>query len=636
LSGSASHSAGVFTVSAAGTGIAGSTDQFHFVYQPVTGDADITARVDSLTAANAWSKAGVMIRASLSADAAHALTFVSAAKGIHYRRRRQTGGRSRTTTPSSGVRAPVWVRLVREGNRVTSYWSTGTAWTEIRSIEIALGATAYYGIAVSSRDPDVRTTARVSNVVVSRPGLPAGQRSTDIGAPAISGDVAFSGGKYTIRAGGADIWGTADQFHFVYQPFTGDGEVRARVSSLVHTHDWAKAGVMIRDALTPESRHAMVVLSAGRGFSFQRRRDAGGISDRTSGGSGTAPGWVRLVRRGDLFEAYRSSDGSAWTRFASDTIAMGATVYIGLAATSRNTSAATTAIVDNLEITGGASGDRPPIVSITAPPTGSKFTAPATITISADATDPEGRMASVDFYAEGTLIARDTTEPYSAAWTVSSPGTYVLTATAHDADGGSTTSSAVTVTVSANSPPTVTLTSPTGGASYTAPATITVSANASDPEGRMARVEFFSGSTRLATDTSAPYSYTWTDVPEGSYNLRAVAYDDAGASGTSATVTVTVASAAGPPRWVAFTASADHSTTVTSYLFEVFASGANPETATPVATSNLGKPTPDASNEIMVDRATFFSGLAVGSYVATVSAIGTAGNARSESVTFTR
>jgi hypothetical protein len=87
---------------------------------------------------------------------------------------------------------------------------------------------------------------------------------------------------------------------------------------------------------------------------------------------------------------------------------------------------------------------------------------------------------------------------------------------------------------------------------------------------------------------------------------------------------------------VVFTASADHNTTVTSYLFEVFAAGANPATATPVATSDLGKPAPAANNDITVDRASFFTGLAPGNYVATVSAIAPGGRSRSPAVSFTR
>jgi Bacterial Ig domain len=319
--------------------------------------------------------------------------------------------------------------------------------------------------------------------------------------------------------------------------------VIARVASITNTHAWAKAGVMIRETLTADSKHALVVTSISKGYAFQRRQDVGDYSVHTSGGTGTAPGWVRLVRTGDLFEAYRSANGTTWTRIGSDTIPMGTTVYAGLAVTSHNAAAATTAVIDNFRVTTSTGGNQPPAVSITAPANGSQPTVGTAVTIQATASDPESKMASVDFYAGSTLIVRDTTAPYSASWVPSAAGNVSLTATAHDQDGGSTTSAAVTVSV------------------------------------------------RAGTTT--------------------------------------------PPRLVVFTAPADHATNVTSYLLKVFAAGANPATATPVATSNLGKPTP-SGGEITVDRASFFSALAAGSYQATVTAIGPGGQSPSAAVTFTR
>ena len=73
-----------------------------------------------------------------------------------------------------------------------------------------------------------------------------------------------------------------------------------------------------------------------------------------------------------------------------------------------------------------------------------------------------------------------------------------------------------------------------------------------------------------------------------------------------------------------------------SYRLDIFPAGSDPRTATRVASSDLGKPTPDANDEITVDRATFFSGLAPGTYVATVSAVGSGGEGRGDGVTFTR
>jgi regulation of enolase protein 1 (concanavalin A-like superfamily) len=638
LSGSAAHSSGVFTIDAAGTDIWGTSDQFHFVYQQISGDVDVIARVQNITNQHAWSKAGVMIRATLAANAPNAYVLASAAKGVSFQRRASSGAVSTATAASTTAVPPAWVRAVRSGTRVTTYWSTnGTSWTTIGSVTLPLGTSAYVGIAVTSHNPGARTTATVSNVTVVRGGLPAGQRSADIGSPAIAGSTTHSSGVYTVKAAGIDIWDTADQFHFVYQPMTGNGEVVARVASITNAHAWSKGGVMIREALTGQSRHASVFASVGKGYAFQRRPETAGLSVHTAGGSGTAPVWVRLVRNGDLFQAYRSANGTSWTSIGSDTIPMTSTVYVGLAVTSHNASATTTAVIDSLRITGGAPSNQAPAVSVTSPSSGAQFTMPATVTITATATDPEGRMASVDFFAGSTLIRRDTSSPYSATWSPSSAGTYSLTAVAHDADGGSTTSGAVSVTVQgANRAPMVTLTSPASGASFTAPASIAMTASASDPEGQLTRVDFLNGTTVVGTDTTGPYAFTWSNVAAGSYTLRAVAYDAAGASATSAAVTVTVTTASGPPRTVVFTASSNHATAVTNYLLEVFASGANPATATPVATSDLGKPAPAGNNDITVDRATFFNGLAAGNYVATVSAIGVGGRTRSTSVTFTR
>jgi regulation of enolase protein 1 (concanavalin A-like superfamily) len=734
LSGDASQSGTVLTVDAAGVDVWGRTDQFHFVYQRVTGDGDIVARVDDISPTNEWSKAGVMIRDSLDPRAPHGYAVVSVSRGVHFQRRTSRGSTTLSTAASSNKAAPAWVRATRRGSKISAYWSSdGTNWTLIGQQAIALGAAAYFGIAVTSHHPTARTSADLTNVTITPVGLPASQQGRDIGSPAVAGQSSYVAGAYTILAGGKDIGGTADQFHFVYQSLTGDASVTARVASVVRAHSWSKAGVMIREALTAQSRHAMMVLSSGNGYAFQRRAETGGSSELTSGPAGMPPGWVRLVRTGDLFEAYQSVDGATWTRVGSDTIPMGTTVYVGLAVTSHNVSQPTTAVVDNFVVVPKESpANQPPSVSITGPAAGSRFTAPATVAITADASDPEARLSSVDFYADTTLIGRDTTAPYAISWSASTPGTYSLTAVAADADGGTTTSGAVPVSiVGANQPPSVSLTSPASGATFTAPATINLTASASDTDGTVGRVEFYSGTTLLGTDTSAPYSFSWTGVPAGSYSLTAASYDDAGAKATSATVSVTVnqangapsvaltapvsgatftapatisiaasasdpenqlarvefysgttllnsdttapysfswanvgagtytltaraidaagntttsaamtvtvnAAAPAPPRQVVFAASSDHTTNVTSYRFDVFTAGANPATATPVASADLGKPTPDASNDITSDQATLFGNLAAGNYIATVTAIGPGGSTRSASVAFSR
>lgn len=80
----------------------------------------------------------------------------------------------------------------------------------------------------------------------------------------------------------------------------------------------------------------------------------------------------------------------------------------------------------------------------------------------------------------------------------------------------------------ANQRPTVTITSPAELASFNAPAAITVTADVTD-DGAIAQVEFFANGVSIGTDTTAPYSVTWNDVPGGAYGLTAKATDTEGA-----------------------------------------------------------------------------------------------------------
>jgi len=97
-----------------------------------------------------------------------------------------------------------------------------------------------------------------------------------------------------------------------------------------------------------------------------------------------------------------------------------------------------------------------------------------------------------------------------------------------------------------NTPPTVSLVSPSNNAQYSAPAAITINASASDPDGNLTLVEFFQGTTKLGEDSTSPYTFDWTNVPQGSYALRAIVTDAIGAKATSAVVTVTVAASSQP------------------------------------------------------------------------------------------
>jgi chitinase len=96
-----------------------------------------------------------------------------------------------------------------------------------------------------------------------------------------------------------------------------------------------------------------------------------------------------------------------------------------------------------------------------------------------------------------------------------------------------------------NNAPTVNITSPANNASFTAPATIAITASASDADGSVSKVEFYNGTTKLGESTASPYTYTWSNVPNGTYPLTAKATDNKGAVTTSGAVTVVVGTTGG-------------------------------------------------------------------------------------------
>ena len=140
IAGDSSFDQGTFTIDASGADIWGQSDQFHFVYQQVTGDVDMIARVDSVSMTDAWAKAGIMIRSSLAADAAHGSVFVTGGNGIAFQSRAQDAGAS-AHVAGPATAAPAWVRLMRTGTKVTAFSSSdGATWSTIGSATIGLVA----------------------------------------------------------------------------------------------------------------------------------------------------------------------------------------------------------------------------------------------------------------------------------------------------------------------------------------------------------------------------------------------------------------------------------------------------------------------------------------------------------------
>ena len=278
----------------------------------------------------------------------------------------------------------------------------------------------------------------------------------------------------------------------------------------------------------------------------------------------------------------------------------------------------------------------PPVVKITAPANNAVFQLGDVATLKADASDPDGTVAKVEFYNGSTKLGEVTGSTYQFSWTTTAIGVFSITAKAYDNKNAVTTSEAVTVTVNAkptppppnqppkanagadkeltlpansltlqgsgtdpeggalafawtktsgstatltsanttnltvsgmvegvytflltvtddkgstatdevlvtvkkaippvNQPPVVSITAPTNNSTVEQGTLITLKATATDPDGTVAKVEFYNGSTKLSEVSTAPFEFKWTGVGAGIYKITAKAYDNSGAVTTS-------------------------------------------------------------------------------------------------------
>jgi len=163
LAGSATYANGTFTVNGAGTSAWGTADGMNFVYQPLSGDGTIVARVVS----GASSTAGVMIRETLNANAMSIFVAYFSSR-IYSNYRTSTGGS--TSQASSGiVSLPYWVKVVRSGSTFSSYSSLdGVNWVQLGSSQtINMAQNVYIGLGVSSGSTSSLATATFDSVAIT-------------------------------------------------------------------------------------------------------------------------------------------------------------------------------------------------------------------------------------------------------------------------------------------------------------------------------------------------------------------------------------------------------------------------------------------------------------------------------------
>jgi hypothetical protein len=319
-------------------------------------------------------------------------------------------------------------------------------------------AAGSYVLRLTANDGALQTIRDVTVQVGGNPPFTGQNIAASIPAGSHSG----GGSSYTVVGGGANISGTSDQFYFLSQALTGDGELRARITSMTGGASSAKAGVMFRNDTAAGARMAyMSAYNTGTNSNSWRYR---ATENATSGTDSTVatptfPTWVRVVRTGNNFSGYTSTDGNTWTQIGTtQTITANSTMLAGLAVTSNSTSALCTAVFDNVTLSSwpanlgavvSAGSDASAAFPAAATLSGTssddgKPTPPAAVTLAWSKVSGPGNVAF------GNPAAAATTATFSVA------GSYVLRLTANDGqvktfdDMTATSTGLPTVTVAAS------------------------------------------------------------------------------------------------------------------------------------------------------------------------------------------
>lgn len=183
---------------------------------------------------------------------------------------------------------------------------------------------------------------------------------------------------------------------------------------------------------------------------------------------------------------------------------------------------------------------RSPLVEIASPAPGTAVTPGTTVQITANASDPDGQIALLQVFVDGTLIGDGTSSLFTATWTPAATGGYTVTARAVDDAGNASVTSATHVRVQElpNVLPGIALAQPADGSVHAPGVAVDLVAAPVDSDGHVVRVEFLVDGAKVGEALSAPWSVSWTPAAEGVYEISAIAIDNREGVSTPASVTV--------------------------------------------------------------------------------------------------
>ena len=348
-------------------GLATTADSFHFENTSFSGDFQMVVNLQDLVATGATTPlAGLMIRDGTAAGSNFlALAGTDATTGPFALISRTavnsvpTGG----TTTQTYTYPAAWLKLTRASNILHAFVSSdGVTYTEVTNPTTGVtwtGMSAALNIGVfASSASTANARAVMNNFSISAGSLAVTLSDADIGAPPLAGSASLSGGIYTVRGCGIDIWNTSDQFNFDSASLTGDVTITVHVDSQANTSYWAKSGIMMRSTLAAGSPFIGVYENPNNQVEMQWRDTLGGAANYKNYQSGPTGSlkWLKLVKTGAAYAAFYATTTTVpvmtdWVLIDTHTTPTNVTSYLaGLAVCSQNTGALNTTVFSQWSI----------------------------------------------------------------------------------------------------------------------------------------------------------------------------------------------------------------------------------------------------------------------------------------------
>lgn len=517
--GLAVQSAGKFSLETYTSQFTGSSDQVGYIFQTLNGDGSIVAKLESFNMPS-WSlRAGIMVRESLQANAPYTMICRAPHSGAYVQKRSSAGAISEgnptgTTSNLHIYSLHNWFRISRSGNTFTMSTSrNGIDWTTISTQTITMTNAVHVGMVVSGANGSYAGKATFSNVVVNTSNP---SPTVSITSPANNATVA-AGSPLTINATAADANGSINRVDF----YNGNSLIGSD-NIAPYSISWPVPGggkyTLVAKAIDNQgaiTSSVPVVISVPCTFSDPM---LSGVVIGTEGSWANQGNTRDKAFDQNVFTFFDAPIDIAWTGLSlpGNFRVTGINFYPREVFSGRmlngkfqgsNTADFSSGVVDLATITvepsyewncitisntntfryvryicaeGGVGNvaeiefygvqvinNQAPSVTLTSPLNGASYTAPASISLSATASDADGSVSKVEFFRGTTKIGEDVSSPYSITWSNVAAGTYSITAKATDNLGASSTTTAISITVNPAANQT-----PYGGVAWAIPGTV--------------------------------------------------------------------------------------------------------------------------------------------------------------------